>query len=159
MTTAEKIEQLKKLMTELGREEAFQNLPDYAKTVILLESFNPTEQNSSTPAQNVEQRQKELSLREIFNIKKPHTGAEKITLIGNYLEKRYTKEDFANSDILQELNKIKEPAPSNISMDINEAIRKGWVEQLRVEKNRKYCRTTHKGDQFIEKLPKRDTNE
>lgn len=150
------IKQVAELVKQLNKKTGFSALPDYAKTAILNKLLKGAREDSAAPAAaKTKIKLKTSGLRELFTQKKPKSTAEKVVLTGYFLEHEKNKTEFNAVDLLEEFNKIKERKPSNISVDINIAIKNGWLEQIKMEKNRKICRVTHLGDLFVEQLPNR----
>ena len=99
---------------------------------------------------SLETSQKQQSPQELLQEVNPDTSAKKTTTLGYYLEKYRAKDSFTVGDIKKIYIEAREPIPTNIAVDIREAIKKGWVMELpSKEKGKRIYTLTAKGQEAI----------
>jgi len=92
-----------------------------------------------------------LSIRELLILKRPRTDIEKTLVVGYHIELVQGISPFNVSDLASGFAKAKEPLPSNLSMMVNENIRKGYMEELEEEKgSSRALRLTNSGIKRVE---------
>jgi len=98
----------------------------------------------------VDNKEKEISLKEFILTKKPEDDVQKTLVIGYYLEHFSGEESFNVKDLSEGFRSAREPVPSNINDKVNLNIAKGHIMDAREKKdNRKAWVLTNTGDNFV----------
>ena len=79
---------------------------------------------------------KKLSVKEFILSKKPKNDIQKTLVVGSYLEKYEGLDCFNREDLENGFRSAKETVPSNINVDVNENIRKGYFAEAREKKDK-----------------------
>jgi hypothetical protein len=94
---------------------------------------------------------KKLSIKEFILSKKPKNDIQKTLVVGFYLEKYEGLDCFNRRDLENGFRSAKETIPSNIGVDVNENIRKGYFAEAREKKDKlKAWYVTNRGEECVE---------
>lgn len=94
---------------------------------------------------------KKLSIKEFILSKKPKNDIQKTLVIGFYLEKYEGLDCFNRKDLENGFRSAKETIPSNVGVDVNENIRKGYFAETGEKKDKlKALYVTNLGEECVE---------
>ena len=94
---------------------------------------------------------KKLSIKEFILSKKPKNDIQKTLVVGFYLEKYEGLDCFNREDLENGFRSAKETVPSNINVDVNENIRKGYFAEAREKKDKLTAwYVTNSGEECVE---------
>lgn len=93
---------------------------------------------------------KKLSIKEFLLEKPPTTDIQRTLAIGYFLETHVGMASFTRADLEKGYSDAKEPAPSNIGVNINHCIKHGHMMEADEKKNNKTAYViTRSGEQFV----------
>lgn len=93
---------------------------------------------------------KKLSIREFLLEKPPATDIQRTLAVGYFLETHTGMGSFSKADLEKGYNDAKEPAPSNIGVNIMHCIKQGHMMEAQSKKDNKAAYVvTRSGEQFV----------
>jgi hypothetical protein len=94
---------------------------------------------------------KKLSIKEFILSKKPKGDIQKTLVIGFYLEKYEGLDCFNREDLENAFRSAMETVPTNVGVDANENIKKGYFAEAREKKDKlKAWYLTNSGEECVE---------
>ena len=102
---------------------------------------------------------KKLSIKEFLLEHPPATDIQRTLAVGHFIEICGGMASFTKAELEKGYHDAKEPAPSNISVNINHCIRNGHMMEAEEKKNNKTAYViTRRGEQFIAAGYKKSTS-
>jgi hypothetical protein len=91
-----------------------------------------------------------LSIKEFLLESPPTTDIQRTLAVGHFLETHAGVASFTKADLEKGYNDAKEPAPSNIGVNIKHCIKQGHMMEADEKKNNKPAYVvTRSGEQFV----------
>jgi hypothetical protein len=121
-------------------------IKDLETRVTQIEIGGATDSSPSAAARTV----KKLSIKEFLLESPPTTDIQRTLAIGYFLETHVGMTSFNKADLEKGYNDAKEPAPSNISVNIKHCIKQGHMMEAEERKESKTAYVvTRSGEQFV----------
>lgn len=93
---------------------------------------------------------KKLSIKEFILSKKPKNDIQRTLVVGFYLDKYEGLDCFNTKDLENGFRSARETVPSNMNVDVNENIKKGYFAETKEKKdNQKAWYLTNLGEEFV----------
>ena len=117
----------------------------------LLDHENRISKLEAQPKIDKDTGKKKLSIKEFILSKKPKGDVQKTLVVGFYLEKYEGLDCFNREDLENGFRSAKETVPTNIGVDVNENIRKGYFAEAREKKDKlKAWYLTNSGEECVD---------
>jgi hypothetical protein len=98
-----------------------------------------------------EKSKKKIAIREFLLENPPPDHIRRTLAVGYFLEKHEGTSSFTRADLLRGYNDAKEPAPSNLGVNIAHCIKDGYMMKAREKKDGKPAYVlTASGERFVE---------
>lgn len=88
-----------------------------------------------------------VSPREFLNEHTPRTNPQKILTLGAYLRDILDYKTFSSDEIKTQLERAKEPIPSNFSRDVGQTVQRAWIAESNEEPGKYFI--TARGDEAL----------